>query len=1222
MKARKILALLLAVLMVLGAMPLAFLAVSADGTGISAPTTLPDGETYIGTEFLLDSYDILAAYQAKKGVEGATDVTNMGWIGANLLGAGASDAVHRGAEGIMFKIDATNATVDSNVLELVIVIQISYKDAATGKNTSTYIVSNPTMAAAYSEAVCPDDAVSTWYYTLDGQDWTEMTAAKGTSRHSVPVGKGGEAYVYIPFDSFYTKCGESFLETGVADKTENVVPWAEAKPYFGTDFTFQMTNYYYTGDFKDNKTLAQDPAVKISEWRVVTHGTPGTNPGALPSELPTADGAFHSIQISDNFVVSESLSTANKWWADSKLTSVTDKTSWSGSAGLIFKFDGRNAAGTDAFKIAFELALYSDNGNTYLLSDPNLAKAHGGVAADTANTSSTWYVCTDGVNWTPVTHNWVSTYATAAPLTAERTAGYVFIPLDQFQSKGLSTDANKTMQNGADTLAAMSAGGKTVTLGDVKVRAEGAATDAGFSISEIGFVYMGESTEGTSTTPPSKLPDTNEEYKGIDLATKDITAAAGENNSGWMIPSFTEEGAQNLENAHGILLKMENGVASASPTKFSFAINAVGNNGVTTYVCSDVRMSMAYQNTTFEGKKTVTWYYSTDGKTWSSVSQESTAADVNSASIPISGIKGTTWVYIPVSALHMRHGATKLSGGADQKDPTLTFAEATEIVGGWKEFNMICVWFNNSTTTLSDLKIVTDADFTSGSGSGSGAESAPSTLPTTGGEYTFTEMNPGYTFQHNTEKPWDGYWYMSSDPVATKLNKDNIPADWMYSEGIMLKFDASNAPAGTDLLGMMVELAIGSDKGSTYLLSDPNMVAGYGNTKSGATRKLPASVLKTATSTWYYSVDGLTWQAAVRGIEAGTSPVVSLTNARTTGYVFIPMSAFWSYGIDYGDFADGQGMTAYEAFDILGKATKIGDIKLRLANNDISNNCIITEFGFVKSTKLMFDQSVSVTDDMNWNIFTSLPAGYTNASLTFTMGSKTLTPKAVDMGNNISKYTFEDISFADISTPITATFTAKNASGATVTETYTTTMEAYLRAVYGDSSALVFKELAISMLHYGAAVQKVTGYTGTYCNANVPANEVPQTANRFANTTWINPAPSIWGGAEFALNGGALTIKLAVNVPEGYTHIRYQTAGRLATVEIKDGYAYIPVYAYEYRDAIGLNYYKRGLASSDNTAAVSFTHVLKNAVANATEDERAMFDAMVTFMNEARVYKR
>ena len=97
MKARKILALILAVLMVLGAMPLAFIAASADGTAISAPATLPDGETYIGTEFLLDSYDILADYQAKKGVEGAKDVTNMGWIGSNLLGAGASDAVRRGA---------------------------------------------------------------------------------------------------------------------------------------------------------------------------------------------------------------------------------------------------------------------------------------------------------------------------------------------------------------------------------------------------------------------------------------------------------------------------------------------------------------------------------------------------------------------------------------------------------------------------------------------------------------------------------------------------------------------------------------------------------------------------------------------------------------------------------------------------------------------------------------------------------------------------------------------------------------------------------------------------------------------------------------------------------------------------------------------------------------------------------------------------------------------
>ena len=218
MKTKKILSLILAVLMIASVIPMTFIPATAEeatpaAVAGTAPTTLPNGKTYAAATF--HTNDAAADHRANTGGNWLS-----GW------GTAVWAMMQGGAEGVMFKVDTTNAAESiSNTLTMTFAMSFTgYR--ADGTKMDTYLIATPAQAAGWSgNAVSTQDDKSTWYYSQDGATWNEVSTS-GTHM-SIPVGKQ-VTYVYVPFDAFWTKEGETFIKTGVNVKTDRVVNYYDA----------------------------------------------------------------------------------------------------------------------------------------------------------------------------------------------------------------------------------------------------------------------------------------------------------------------------------------------------------------------------------------------------------------------------------------------------------------------------------------------------------------------------------------------------------------------------------------------------------------------------------------------------------------------------------------------------------------------------------------------------------------------------------------------------------------------------------------------------------------------------------------------------------------------------------------------------------------------------------------------------------------------------------
>lgn len=287
------------------------------------PRRLPDGSIIKRDDFYTSSFDVMSSYREHAAKDG--DYSQAGWHNAYILGADATNKVKNGAKGIIFRIDTLDTTCISSVLGMSFAVQVYFgTPSGDGKYPySTYMVATPKLAAAYSEAKYETGMSSTWYYSKDGWNWNSLES--GTNSHvSLPLGKG-IAFVYIPIESFWVKSGISYLRTGQhahagGGELESVVAWNDAVEYFGTDWMFVMSNFYFSGS-ANNITLAQDAATKISEWSVISQGEPADEiaPEVLADyvdftfdhEVP----ALYLAKVSEEDVTDEYDELANLEWS-------------------------------------------------------------------------------------------------------------------------------------------------------------------------------------------------------------------------------------------------------------------------------------------------------------------------------------------------------------------------------------------------------------------------------------------------------------------------------------------------------------------------------------------------------------------------------------------------------------------------------------------------------------------------------------------------------------------------------------------------------------------------------------------------------------------------------------------------------------------------------------------------------------------------------------------
>ncbi len=1176
MKTRKIVSLLLAVLMVLSALPMAFMTVSAAetaataGTAGTAPATLPDGRTYAGVPLLKDSFDLMALYQEKQ---------TSSWVDATNTPAEATTMLRDGAAGVMFKIDATDKTVASTTFPLTFVIQIKL---ANGK--STYLCATARQASVFEEAATPSVASGSWYYSKDGASWNTIEVAGDTRYVNVPVDKD-VTYVYVPMTSFWFKSGKTFLTTGTNVKTETVVSWAEGKEYIGNDFTIGMTNFYFGGNFTDNVTAAQDAAVKATEWRLVdVEGAPTTLP----------EGGYYTTTPmfkNDSYLFSYGLN--NGAWVGNIFSSDAVN-ALNNANGFMFKIDASAvASGNDYYQVGFDLNIQGNNGVTQYFGNIGQVMIHGN-ATKPEGATTVCYFSADGVTWTKNASD-ARYYATNA---SNRDEIYVYFPFETLYTRHGIT----YLQGGAATKTDLSlswydakevlGGFKAIT--NICIRFNDSTINRA-SMSEFRFVYASDVAPTPAPVPQlPELPVVGE--------TMILPFIAGELTR----PSWTGGGRylatakQNFIDSDGLMFELDpQGCADIAQFTLMLACKTpLGGNGGNNYFLATAGKAKEFGNAAVPADAVSTWYVSADGKTW-----EAITADTSLAMMNMPALSGKVYVYVPFDSFWSRYDADYISGKtttADKTKPSCQFDDFLAAMDGDNfEFAYIHAYWGSgpasTTCTLSNYSFVQmDRKM-------SEIEKAPVNDPVTGDAYTtFPLLAPDYNeIKYAESGTWQG-----------KIFAHGVSNVFNTADGIMLKVDANGVAAGTSVASFGFAMSVTGNNGvSTYICSSLGQATTYGNTKNPNDG---------STSTWYISNDGATWTAVTTPDRFhGTSA------QRGTFYVYIPTSAMYvRHGETYlgggADVTTETTVTYARASEIVGGWKSLNNFALWFNDSTINKGLTLSEFVLVGTDSgLLSSASVTLTDDLAYNVYADVPAGATDVTVTFTMNGKTYRVSGVKQANGKTKYTFANILPQQMDDEITVSITA-TVDGKTVSDSYTTSIEDYARSILDHSAYSNWHDLIKAMLHYGAAAQTVAGDAGELVNKDVAGVTVPADLTKLPQS-YANGNSAIWTSAALRLDN-AIALKIGVNAPAGITEVIYSVGDRTGIVAIENGYVYVPVYAYELMEEVTVACYNGKTATADGALKISASYYL--AIVNASTDAmKALVQAIADYAVEATLIK-
>ena len=317
-----------------------------------------------------------------------------------------------------------------------------------------------------------------------------------------------------------------------------------------------------------------------------------------------------------------------------------------------------------------------------------------------------------------------------------------------------------------------------------------------------------------------------------------------------------------------------------------------------------------------------------------------------------------------------------------------------------------------------------------------------------------------------------------------------------------------------------------------------------------------------------YLYDGAEWKELTSG---ATSSNWSLGawGANTAKYVYLPFDVL---------------SAEFEA-----NGTSVDDIMVYSSSNgDSGRTGIFSEWSLVYTAdQIITSASVSLTDDLAWNVKANAPDGCTDGTMTFSFNGSNTTAALTN-----GRYSLTGILPQQIGMEITATWTG-TVNGVTVTDSVTSSIESYCRTILATEAQADWHELAKALLHYGAAAQAATGVEGAPCNDGVDAvtNPVDLTA---INPVITNNDTAVWKGATLRLDG-ALALKIRLDAPAGVTKVTATVDGRDSVeLDIVDGYVVLPLNAYELFKTVTFSY-----GDADKTLVMSADYVLKNTTNSA-----------------------
>ena len=451
--------------------------------------------------------------------------------------------------------------------------------------------------------------------------------------------------------------------------------------------------------------------------------------------------------------------------------------------------------------------------------------------------------------------------------------------------------------------------------------------------------------------------------------------------------------------------------------------------------------------------------------------------------------------------------------------------------------------------------------------------------------------------------------------IEYKTFTDEMDENWYNAAGILFYLDASEQTfTGSLYFRLTLEVGSGTYYTAADTISAAKKAASFQTHRSIYSNNLGSAYL-------YTMADGESiWTEK-------TCAGQNFTFAKGfSGYVYLPFEYLNYYGYNAAGVTNHKaGACSFaDGIEILAKTEGQLDLKRILlyhanygksGTNDESCTSV-SNFQFVYDDNFIDEASVTLTDDLSYNIYANVPAACTDAKVTFAMNGNNTEVVGVKQDDGRYKYTLDGILPQFMGDDITATFSAK-VGEKNVTDTYTTTLRDYCDAVLANANTTEnTATLVKSLLHYGAEVQKYAGYnTSMLCNDGIDAVEnVTITPNAHKNND-----EAVWLALGARLNG-TITLKVKLAMPEGATKVTY-TIGENAAAEatVVDGYALIPIMAYQFAEDITVQCVDAEGTAVGGTLVVSFNAYLSMIDAeNATD----LAKAMINYGRAAEIVKK
>ena len=268
-----------------------------------------------------------------------------------------------------------------------------------------------------------------------------------------------------------------------------------------------------------------------------------------------------------------------------------------------------------------------------------------------------------------------------------------------------------------------------------------------------------------------------------------------------------------------------------------------------------------------------------------------------------------------------------------------------------------------------------------------------------------------------------------------------------------------------------------------------------------------------------------------------------------------------------------------------------------------------TEILPVLTPDWLVSASVTLADDLSYNVYALLPEGATDAHMSFTFDGNTVEAYGIQMADGRIKYVFDGILPQQMGKTLTATLTL-TIDGALLSDTHSGSIESYAKTLLANETYESWHMLLKAMLNYGAAAQTVAKDTEHLVNESLEG-DIPTVDRADLSPIYQNGNSAIWTSAALVLDSN-ITLRIGVNAPENVHLVLYTLGGKTIITPIVNGYVYIPVKAAEMTSEIVLKCYNGASATEDAALHISATYYL--AVTQSEDaDVNALLDAIAAY---------